>query len=559
MSDTETHELITDQAGREASGAHRYGRYLEEFEVGAVYKHWPAKTVTESDDHLFCLITMNHHPLHLNDVYAGAVAAGPERRRRPARLLAGARDVGLRRLRQGDRQPRDRGAQPPEPRLPRRHALLRVRGARGPARRSRSPTAASSRSTPASTSRTGDLVAEFKRAVLIPQASRTSSTARPKATSTRAATRGRGARVAPAAALAAGRRALPRRARGRERDAAGAGAARRSRFGINPAGEAGALGPDGPGGARDRRARPAPRSPSCARRGRAVRRPPQPLLLVARARRAIRHFEKLTDRYTRDGYLVELQLRYHPRPDQEGNIDALAATSCARSSAASAPNPGVRALQVTNEVNFYAIAPDASDAPTRARARRSSAASRSPTAQRERLGYEQLEIGFNWAYRTDPNREANFWNYLRDTAGRSSSTRSTGSASTPIPGTIFPPVETADGYRDGMVNAMSVLRDCYLPIAGIPASVPIKVEENGYPTGPGRPELRAGRRDASRWSARSASSAAPTTSPTTAGSTCATTTPRSANFQHHYGILNDDYTPKPAFELYRDLVAELSR
>jgi acyl dehydratase len=63
-------EVETDQAAREASGAHPYGRYLEEFEVGAVYKHWPAKTVTESDDHLFCLITMNHHPLHLNDVYA---------------------------------------------------------------------------------------------------------------------------------------------------------------------------------------------------------------------------------------------------------------------------------------------------------------------------------------------------------------------------------------------------------------------------------------------------------------------------------------------------------
>jgi acyl dehydratase len=59
-----------DQASREASGARPYGRYLEEFEVGAVYKHWPAKTVTEADDHLFCLITMNHHPLHINDVYA---------------------------------------------------------------------------------------------------------------------------------------------------------------------------------------------------------------------------------------------------------------------------------------------------------------------------------------------------------------------------------------------------------------------------------------------------------------------------------------------------------
>ena len=66
----------TDQAAREASGAHPYGRYLEEFEVGAVYKHWPAKTVTEGDDHLFCLLTMNHHPLHINDVYAARSQQG---------------------------------------------------------------------------------------------------------------------------------------------------------------------------------------------------------------------------------------------------------------------------------------------------------------------------------------------------------------------------------------------------------------------------------------------------------------------------------------------------
>ena len=65
-----TAQVDTDQAAREASGAHPYGRYLEEFEVGAVYKHWPAKTITEADDHLFCLLTMNHHPLHINDVYA---------------------------------------------------------------------------------------------------------------------------------------------------------------------------------------------------------------------------------------------------------------------------------------------------------------------------------------------------------------------------------------------------------------------------------------------------------------------------------------------------------
>jgi acyl dehydratase len=72
----QTTAVETDQAAREASGAHPYGRYLEEFEVGAVYKHWPAKTVTEADDHLFCLITMNHHPLHINDVYAAGSQQG---------------------------------------------------------------------------------------------------------------------------------------------------------------------------------------------------------------------------------------------------------------------------------------------------------------------------------------------------------------------------------------------------------------------------------------------------------------------------------------------------
>ncbi len=47
-----------------------FGRYLEDFVVGDVYRHWPGKTITEADDHLFCMITMNHHPLHTNDWFA---------------------------------------------------------------------------------------------------------------------------------------------------------------------------------------------------------------------------------------------------------------------------------------------------------------------------------------------------------------------------------------------------------------------------------------------------------------------------------------------------------
>ncbi len=47
-----------------------FGRYLEDFVPGDIYRHWPGKTITEYDDHLFCMMTMNHHPLHTNAWFA---------------------------------------------------------------------------------------------------------------------------------------------------------------------------------------------------------------------------------------------------------------------------------------------------------------------------------------------------------------------------------------------------------------------------------------------------------------------------------------------------------
>jgi acyl dehydratase len=46
------------------------GLYFEEFEIGAEIKHALSKTIFESDNNLFCLITMNHHPVHTNLDYA---------------------------------------------------------------------------------------------------------------------------------------------------------------------------------------------------------------------------------------------------------------------------------------------------------------------------------------------------------------------------------------------------------------------------------------------------------------------------------------------------------
>ncbi len=50
--------------------ANDYGRFLEDFTNGEMIDHYPGKTITESDNNLFCLLTMNHHPLHLDSEYA---------------------------------------------------------------------------------------------------------------------------------------------------------------------------------------------------------------------------------------------------------------------------------------------------------------------------------------------------------------------------------------------------------------------------------------------------------------------------------------------------------
>ncbi len=46
------------------------GNYFEDFNVGEVIHHSLSKTIFESDNSLFCLLTMNYHPVHTNMDYA---------------------------------------------------------------------------------------------------------------------------------------------------------------------------------------------------------------------------------------------------------------------------------------------------------------------------------------------------------------------------------------------------------------------------------------------------------------------------------------------------------
>jgi len=48
----------------------KLGSYYDDFVVGEVIKHQLSKTIFESDNNIFSLLTMNHHPLHTNMQYA---------------------------------------------------------------------------------------------------------------------------------------------------------------------------------------------------------------------------------------------------------------------------------------------------------------------------------------------------------------------------------------------------------------------------------------------------------------------------------------------------------
>ena len=48
----------------------RFGGYIDDYEPGDVFEHWPGKTITEAEDHLFCMLTMAVSPLHVDAHFA---------------------------------------------------------------------------------------------------------------------------------------------------------------------------------------------------------------------------------------------------------------------------------------------------------------------------------------------------------------------------------------------------------------------------------------------------------------------------------------------------------
>ena len=53
-----------------------FGRYYDDFRIGDIYEHRPGRTITQTDNIWFTLLTMNTHPMHFDEEYAKASEFG---------------------------------------------------------------------------------------------------------------------------------------------------------------------------------------------------------------------------------------------------------------------------------------------------------------------------------------------------------------------------------------------------------------------------------------------------------------------------------------------------
>jgi hypothetical protein len=322
------------------------------------------------------------------------------------------------------------------------------------------------------------------------------------------------------------------------------------RFGITPqlAGSAGSTQQD-----------VAPEDPAALRRALADLRPPRARgRLVVRLNRlfsgdgdrGIARFDRLARSYARRGFLVESQVRYHPRPEKAGDVGAFArfaqraVTRLARSRA-------VIGFDITNEINIPISANTSDGAYPRAL---DALVAGTVTARRalDRIGRRDVSLGFTYAWRWIPESDRDFWRGIGERA-TPAFRRAVGHVGIQLyPGLFFPPAfAPGQSAGDATVAAVQTVRRCMLPQARLPRDLPVQVSEIGYATNLGRSEAAQAQHLRSTVARLRA----------TAGS-LGVTDVRWFNLRDNdsdgtdlfdaVGLLRDDHTRKAAFAVLRD-------
>ncbi len=256
------------------------------------------------------------------------------------------------------------------------------------------------------------------------------------------------------------------------------------------------------------------------------------------------HPERI-DQYARDGRKVDLVLCFRdPGEDLRGWLDFIRGVIAQY-------GPHLSKLQITEEPNLCHVPGSADGAmPSVRRALRRGVVFAKEEARQ--LGCD-LQIGFSAVPSFDPGDD--FWTSLGEPAFLQALDYV---GLDFFPDVFYPilPDKSRDALREAVSGVLTHFRQVNLAAAGIDPSVPIHICENGWPTGPNRPHerqaevletvIRTVHGQASglnlthyeHFSLRDADSHNP-------------------NLFHQFGLLRDDYSPKPAFGTYRDLIADL--
>ena len=255
--------------------------------------------------------------------------------------------------------------------------------------------------------------------------------------------------------------------------------------------------------------------------------------------------------YSGDGTQIDLVLSYNSSSgDVEGWLDFVR-------TAVQSYGSEIAMLQVTEEPNLT-ISPVVDGSFPKVR----EALVRGVIAAKEesiRNGFGNLQIGFSAVPYFESDYGDEFFRAI-GALGGDRFARSLDYVGLDIFPDVFYPLPALGlpgDIRHFVEGSLRSFRGTSLPSAGIPATVPIHVAENGWPTGPGRSHEQQAEAIESiirtvneyrgnynvthyeLFDLRDADSSNP-------------------GIFSQFGILRDDYTPKPAFEVFRRLIEELS-
>jgi hypothetical protein len=261
----------------------------------------------------------------------------------------------------------------------------------------------------------------------------------------------------------------------------------------------------------------------------------------------------LEQHYSQLGFGVESQVRYHPSDAENGDMNAWL-RYVREATAALAQNPALVALTITNEVNFP-TSPNTSDGAYKnaldALVLGIVAARQELTA----LGRGDVSLGFSYAYRYLPSSDDQFWTGIAQRATPAFRRALDYVGVQLYPGLVYPPaLPPGTSAGDATLEALALVRDCYMPLGGLANHVKLWITENGYATNLGHSEseqaqdLKSTVDDVYRYSG-------------TFGVTdyryfnLRDNVPDGTDLFDDVGLLRSDYTQKPAFSTYRNAIA----